>query len=431
LAKNQQGALRQGIQTLYNVGTLGALTDGELLDLFTDRRDETAELAFATLVERHGAMVLRVCRSLLRDEHDAQDAFQATFLILVRRAGAIRERESVGSWLYGVSLRVSACAKIAASRRRRHERLTAQFVSNRYGDEAESRELFAIIHDELRRLPDRYRAAIVLCYLEGLTCEAAARRLGWPVGTVKSRLARGRQQLSHRLVRRGLGSDEPSTSRTSTSSLVPLPLPRGTVLAMLRFGAERSTGGLVSETAISWALSTLKSMQMARLVMITAAVFVGLSALGAVVLAAHKPRSVQSSGPATTVTRDREPEKPIVPTRKAGLATVRVVNQKGEGVPNAAVHVVELGSPRKDRDLTGRVFDQHGLPIAAARVTYNRETLVSGATDRMGLFRLKGLPPGPFVLAVDKNGYTPGWATIPSEALEVELTLPSYPDSKE
>jgi hypothetical protein len=89
LAKNEQGALRQGIQTLYNVGTLGALSDGELLDLFADRRDATAELAFATLVERHGAMVLRVCRSLLRDEHDAQDAFQVTFLILVRRAGAI------------------------------------------------------------------------------------------------------------------------------------------------------------------------------------------------------------------------------------------------------------------------------------------------------------------------------------------------------
>jgi RNA polymerase sigma factor (sigma-70 family) len=816
LAKNEQGALRQGIQTLYNVGTLGALSDGELLDLFTDRRDETAEMAFATLVERHGAMVLRVCRSMLRDEHDAQDAFQATFLILVRRAGAIRKRESVGSWLYGVSLRVSACAKIAAARRRRHERRAAKTVSNRLADESGSRELSAIIHEELRRLPERYRAAVVLCYLEGLTCEAAARRLGWPVGTVKSRLSRGRQQLSHRLVRRGLGSDEPSTSRTATSSLVPLPLARGTVLAMLRFGAERSTGGLVSETAISWALSTLKSMQMTRLVMITAALFVGLSALGAVVFAAHKPESARQSGPVTTVPRVREPEEPIVLTRKAELTTVRVVNQKGEGVSNAAVHVFELGSnlelreyrtdddgrcrvlvdarshvtelyartddpalgwarisrggqspiatdknpvkiillptsqqvegsirdtagkpiggvrvrvrqlqheacgsatdygevqekpllgsavtdgagqftmslpedtfailaarhpryfgppfacvpgdrtiapvtlqdadgiagtvidsikgkpvekvrvaaqlielsalrpfrpgppqggewgeatteargrfvirglapgvfnvlfmdsgrgkqftakavegvrvkagedaradlaliegrrlygtvtdfpdekpmadiwvrsynsarprsgdaclvvtsddrgcyelfvppgaayvfvgmpgtvtrehhryltvvadrdpepinfqkarkvtadfqakspiavelearirvsngagdglPRKERDLTGRVFDQHGLPIAAARVTYNMEKLVSGATDRMGLFRLKGLPPGPFSLAVDKNGYTPGWATIPLEAQEVELTLPSRPDSAE
>ena len=89
------------------------------------------------------------------------------------------------------------------------------------------------------------------------------------------------------------------------------------------------------------------------------------------------------------------------------------------------------GMPRKERDLTGRIFDQHGLPIAAVRVAYNMEKLVSGATDRMGLFRLKGLPPGPFMLTVGKNGYTPGWATIRPEAQEVELTLPSRPDSTE
>ena len=258
VGNNERGALLQGIQTLYDLGTLGGLSDGELLGLFADRRNETAESAFATLVERHGAMVLRVCRSLLRDEHDAQDAFQATFLILVRRAGAIRKRESVGSWLYGVSLRVSACARIAAARRRRHERLAAQTAPERLGDESGSRELSAIIHEELRRLPERYRAAVVLCYLEGLTCEAAARRLGWPVGTVKSRLARGRERLAHRLVQRRLGSDDPSRSHTSASSLVPASLASRTIQAMLRFGAGHSTTGLVSETALSWSLSTLR-----------------------------------------------------------------------------------------------------------------------------------------------------------------------------
>jgi hypothetical protein len=89
------------------------------------------------------------------------------------------------------------------------------------------------------------------------------------------------------------------------------------------------------------------------------------------------------------------------------------------------------GPPRKERDLTGRIFDQHGLPVAGVRVSYNMEKLISGATDRMGLFRLKGLPPGLFMLAVGKNGYAPGWATIPPEAQEVELTLPSLPDSTE
>ena len=96
---------------LFNLGTIGGLTDAELLGRFADCRDEVAELAFAALVERHGPMVLRVCRSILRNEHDAQDAFQATFLILVRRAASVRKRESVASWLHGVALRVSACAR--------------------------------------------------------------------------------------------------------------------------------------------------------------------------------------------------------------------------------------------------------------------------------------------------------------------------------
>ena len=132
---------------------------------------------------------------------------------------------------------------------------------------------------------------------------------------------------------------------------------------MLRFGAERSTGGLVSENAISWALSTLKSMQMTRLVMITAALFVGLAALGAVVMATHKSESAQSSRSVTTAARDREPEKRIVPTRKAELTTVRVVNQKGEGVPNVAVLVFESTLSSE----LARISNQCRRPVPSAR----------------------------------------------------------------
>ncbi len=157
-------------------------------------------------------MVLRVCRSILRDEHDAQDAFQATFLVLVRRADAVRRRESAGSWLHGVALRVAAHARAGMARRRRHERCAGELAvtADRSGAEGVSPELAAILHEELGRLPERYRAAFVLCYLEGHTCEAAARRLGWPVGTVKSRLARGRERLRGRLIRRGVVPDEAS-----------------------------------------------------------------------------------------------------------------------------------------------------------------------------------------------------------------------------
>ena len=115
-------ALIHGVQTLFQSGAIGQQTDGELLNRFRERRDQTSEHAFAALVERHGPMVLRVCRSILRNEHDAQDAFQATFLILVRRAASVRNRESIGSWLYGVALRVAACARNTMAHRRRHER---------------------------------------------------------------------------------------------------------------------------------------------------------------------------------------------------------------------------------------------------------------------------------------------------------------------
>lgn len=190
--------------TLFKIGTVGGLSDGELLNRFTSSRGEAAELAFAALVERHGPMVLRVCRSILRDEHAAEDALQATFLILVRRASTVRKQDSIGSWLHGVALRVAACARGASMRRRRHEKRAAELVPTDARDIPGDLDLAPVLHEEVERLPQRYRVVIVLCHLEGLTCEAAAGRLKWPVGTVKSRLARGRERLRNRLVHRGL-----------------------------------------------------------------------------------------------------------------------------------------------------------------------------------------------------------------------------------
>ena len=217
-------ALIHGVQTLFQSGAIGQQTDGALLGRFRERRDETAEPAFAALVERHGPMVLRVCRSVLRNEHDAQDAFQATFMILVRRAASVRDRESIGSWLYGVALRVAACARTSMAHRRRHERLAAELSPLQYAGDDGQREISAILHEELGRLPERYREAIVLCYLEGLTCGAAACQLGWPVGTVKSRLSRGRELLLRRLIRRGLGPHDPSSPQHALSAVLPASL---------------------------------------------------------------------------------------------------------------------------------------------------------------------------------------------------------------
>jgi RNA polymerase sigma factor (sigma-70 family) len=203
LIRKEPGAGPQHIKTLFVLGAVGGLTDGELLTVYSARGGETAEMAFSALVERHGPMVLRVCRSILRDEPDAEDAFQATFVILFRNAGAIRKRESVASWLHGVALRVAGCSRASAARRRVYERRSA--LASQTGPAAGVEpDLRPLLHEELDRLPERYRVPVVLCYLEGVPCEEAAQRLGWPVGTVKSRLARGRARLRSRLIRRGL-----------------------------------------------------------------------------------------------------------------------------------------------------------------------------------------------------------------------------------
>src|SRR4051794_34923130 len=170
MAKNPHGTAPRHIHTLFNVGTIGGLTDGQLLEWYTTRGGEAAELAFSALVERHGPMVLRVCRSLLRDEHEAHDAFQATFLVLVRRAGTLWVWDSLGPWLHQVACRVAFCARSAAARRRRSERRAAELAARPGGEEARD-DLGTVLHEEIGGLPEKYRAAIVLCCLEGLTQE--------------------------------------------------------------------------------------------------------------------------------------------------------------------------------------------------------------------------------------------------------------------
>ncbi len=199
------GGVSMRLQTLFDSGSLGDLPDGVLLERFLSSRDEAA---FEVLVTRHGPMVLRVCLAALGDLNEAEDAFQATFLVLVRRAASIRSRGSIASWLYGVASRVSARARVTAGRRGRHERASAAgrpSIAPAAAFEPDNREdPVPLLYDELARLPDRYREAVVLCYLEGHTCEAAARRLGRPAGTVKARLHRARGILRQRLSSRGV-----------------------------------------------------------------------------------------------------------------------------------------------------------------------------------------------------------------------------------
>ena len=191
--------------TLFNLGAIGELTDGQLLERFATRGGEAAELAFAALVERHGPMVLRVCRNTLRDPNDVQDAFQATFLVLVQKARSLWVRDSLGPWLHRVAHRVATRARLSAAQRHKHERQAAAAGRLWPPNEAIGMSSWLLLHEEIDRLPERYRVPVVICDLQGLSHEKAARHLGWPVGTVKSRLAKARELLRGRLSRRGLG----------------------------------------------------------------------------------------------------------------------------------------------------------------------------------------------------------------------------------
>jgi RNA polymerase sigma factor (sigma-70 family) len=173
--------------------------DTDLHQTFVNQCDA---FVFRTMVARHGPMVQRVCRSVLRDPHDADDAFQLTFMVLFRKAATITDTDSVGRWLCGVAYKTAARVRQRGVRRRVHERSWAHEPADDRAERDVEHDLFVLVREELERLPEKYRAPLVLCYFEGLTHEEAAKHLGWAAGTVKVRLVRGRKLLRERLDRR-------------------------------------------------------------------------------------------------------------------------------------------------------------------------------------------------------------------------------------
>jgi RNA polymerase sigma factor (sigma-70 family) len=193
-------------------------SDAELLRAYADGHDTDA---FRALLERHGPLVLRLCRRRLRDVHAAEDAFQATFLILARSAGTVRRPEALAAWLYGVALRVTRKARIVHARR---QRLEADAEARQPPDpaaELTAREMLDALDEELHRLPERYRLPLWLCYWQGLTQDETARRLGWSPGSVKDRLERGRKRLADRLTRRGFSPPALLAAPLAAVALVP------------------------------------------------------------------------------------------------------------------------------------------------------------------------------------------------------------------
>lgn len=249
------GAALRGLATLWGLGATRDLTDGQLLERFATGTGEAAELAFEALVERHKAMVLRVCRAHLADPHDAHDAFQATFLVLVRKARGLWVRDSLGPWLHQVARRSALRARSTAARRRAIEHKAAGRTPEALADSPRpDLDLEEALHEEIDRLPDRHRVSIVLCDLQGLSCEEAARRMGRPVGTVKSWRARGRERLRSRLLRRGLA---PSVGLVATIAANAAPT--------IRLVPDSMTAGEVSASVQELARGVLKAMFMSKL----------------------------------------------------------------------------------------------------------------------------------------------------------------------
>jgi RNA polymerase sigma factor (sigma-70 family) len=266
-----------------------APTDRQLLERFARQQDGAA---FTALVRRHGPMVLGVCRRVLDNAHDAEDAFQATFLVLVRRASSIGRPELLANWLYGVAYRTAKKARANVLRRRAHERLAACMPRAEPWVDAAWQDLRTLLDEELHRLPDKYRAPLVLCYLEGKTNEEAARQLGWPPGSMSARLARGRELLRERLEGRRRNGTLPAPMfalllvQRAGGTTLPSRLADMTIRSALGLaGGKSAAAALVSPAVNELMEGTVRALRLARLQLAAAVVLVAASiaALGGLV----------------------------------------------------------------------------------------------------------------------------------------------------
>ncbi len=390
MSTGQSGSATGYLTALFREGTLSSKSDSELLEQFIaarSDRDDQAELAFSALLQRHGAMVLRLCRLVLGDDHQAEDAFQASFLVLASRARSIRRRVSLASWLYGVALRVAGTERSRAARRRRNERRHAEMISQSTASTPPCDETARALHEEIGLLPERYRSALILCYLEGLTHEAAALRLGRPVGTVHSRLATARERLRARLTRRGLAPAVIPAFPFSdgASAVVPAALEEATLHASLQAVLGKTfIGGVASAEAIALMETTMKSMMIGRVVAGSAAVLaagfvtvgVGVAAYSGLMLengsgpvraagasAIVEERSSQEKAKSPTPAGAAEPQSPVgKPSAKTSAASsapifiaVETVDSQGKPLSGVRVSVSVYHAPRRPAERTEMV----------------------------------------------------------------------------
>jgi RNA polymerase sigma factor (sigma-70 family) len=408
------GALLRHLRTFVATENGGGPTDRQLLERFAARREEAA---FEALVRRHAPLVLAVCRRVLRHEHDAEDAFQATFLVLARKAREVGRQGSVAGWLHRVAYHAAVRARARTAARRERERQAPPRQPADLLAEVSGRELLEVLDEELQHVSDGCRAPLVLCYLQGRTCDDAARQLGWSVRTLKRRLEQGRNCLRARLARRGLALP---------AALLALGLTRGaeagvpTKLTALtvRAAIDAAGTGTITTPAGALAEAVLRGMSVTRLKVLGAALLLGALVFGTGV-AAHRAQAQRpdAAAPAAAAADPAAPTQPAAPPAK-----------DGEDAKKPAVG--------------GRVRDADGKPVAGAvvvayaglefgdlSVQYQAKALGEVKTDAEGHFRLPlALAAGEHVRQVEllagAKGYGPGWSRVPLAAADVQLRLP-------
>lgn len=380
------------------------LGDGELLGCFVERRDETA---IAALVTRHGPMVWGVCRRLL-SYHDAEDAFQATFLVLVRKAATIAPREMVGNWLYGVAHQTALQARRAAARRRTREVQVTALPDTGAAQQDLWADVQPLLDEELSRLPDIYRAVIVLCDLEGRTRKEVAGHLGCPEGTVGGRLARARAMLAKRLARRGVVLSSAALAavlvQNAASACAPTLVASNTISAASSFAVVPAATGSVSVKVAALTEGVLKAMLTSKLKAVaTVALLLGFIAAGATALTGRWASAREHQPPAT------EPKVNAPPRPEPEL------NRPGAALPDLAGtwQGDDWGTvvlrPAKDGGFEGTYSDTFGKDVGRIAVRWSPASRRYEGTWSEGTYRF-----GRIALDAPKGGAISGaYATDP------------------
>ena len=347
MASLQMGAALRQIHELFETGTIAGLADGQLLERYLTRRDESA---FAALVGRHGPMVLGVCRAVLNDSPEVEDAFQATFLVLIRKAGTIRGRDAVGGWLHRVAHRVAVQAGLDRSRKHRHERGAADLSAlDEIAEERANDEWRAPLHEEVARLPERFRLPVVLCYLEGKTHAQAAFELRWGEATLRRRLSGARDLLRSRLTRRGVAmSGGAVVSGVDAPGLGRGPDRLGRVAAHEPPSVCRPARSLRSHLAES----LVRGMFVVKIqgIATAALILVAVSMVAPHLVPAGLASAEASKGGRSTSAA------PLVPSPPAPIAPPEPEQ------PDVAAE------PEQTITVSGRVLDPEGKPFAGAKV---------------------------------------------------------------